>query len=1117
MADVVRRLTISATSTGIDEQTGKLNKLADASNSLATVTDTNAKRALSAEAAVVKLTNSLDPAAKATAEIEKGTRTLNDALAQGIITQEQYNKNLALLKEKYGEVGAANDNARHGFNKTGIEAASVANHLKQAAEAAYVLSPAFRGLVNAGVTTGIAAIGTAAAATTTGVQVLGGAAVAGAASIARLGPAFAPIAGAVTAAGTAMASFTGFTGLAGAAALGLTGRVLSFLAVMLRAAGPIMLVVDAIKLIEFAWTSAGEKLEQYSNISKDALSVGVTPEYMQRVGKSFEDAGGKISDATDLLKKFYSVSADKLGGSDLQKKIDAHIDAGNLDTNNGVDRFSDAIGTEEKYRAVLDLLKQMTDEGKKLAALDIASTFASPDQLEAFRQNSDYFIQMQEAADKIAATKLVKQKDIDDATALKNRYDEAVKILSERWIPFQETITAGGMALHRAWVTIVEDIAAAVNGLERFATKITSIEIPGWLKTAWSASVSALTPAALKVAVAAGGVIADHLAGPPTPQRQSNAYSQLASGLSNPNAVSAARSLTTGISEKFRPDTSHEIKQATQAAQEYNDAVDRAINTLQKHVLQQEADTKAVGKGAGQLAAFRVEAAETAAKLANGGKETEDQAAKFALLKEQASAAADALAKANVASEINRGNQLMFASAEDVKIANQLKSIYGDDIPAALNSAEAATIRWQDAMKGVVDDIKNAAGAFANNFVSGIMSGKNAMDVLKSSVNDLGKSLTSAGINNIIKDPTSPVGYVEAGVGFLTQLFGGDDEEEKKRQAEASRRRDQEMNDARNRRDQYNYDARLGGIDTSSLLGQLQAFDQAAAKARGDEFKAGGFAIVELEKKLAVERQAIVDKANKAVIKSYQDFLDSVKTGDLSTLSPEDQLKFAQQKFSSTLAGAKAGDQTSIESLTKDAQDLLQIAKGFYASGTGYGDIYTMVTSAIKGLIDQGNIYKVAGDSGVTNVTNNLTEQERLDKAMSDAAARFIQGDTSGVGTIWDGIYNGGGYASGGIVANGISGVDSVSAKLAGGEFVTRTSAVNPSTIGTLSHINRTGRVPGQDNTEVVRVLTQGFNNQTAVLADKLDSLAERIKRVEDATRQGTNQRRVPGSDKRAA
>lgn len=1103
MADVVRRLTISATSTGIDEQTGKLNKLSDASTQLATVTDTNAKRSLSAEAALARLTNTIDGAAASQAKIAAGTKTLNDALAQGIITQEKYNQNLALLKEKYGEVGAANDNAREGFSKTGIEAASVVNHLKQA-------SPAFRGLVNAGVVTGVAAVGTAAAATTTGIQALGAATVTGAAAIGRLGPAFAPIAGAVTTAGTAMAGFTGFTGLAGGAVLGLTGRLLSFTAAMLRVAGPIMLVLDAIKLIEFAWSSAGEKLEQYSTISKDALSVGVTPEYMQRVGKSFEDAGGKIADATELLKKFYGVSVDKLGGSDLQKKIDSHIDAGNLDKNSGVDKFSDAIGTEAKYRAVLDLLKQMTDEGKKLAAIDIAATFASPDQLEAFRQNSDYFLQMQEAADKIAATKLVNQQDIDDATALKSRYDEAVKILSERWIPFQETITAGGMALHRAWVTIVEDIAAAVGWVEKLATSIANIKIPDWLKTAGSTMARALVPLPLQVAAQAGGAVADHLNGlAPAQTGLSDAQSRLASGLSNPNSVAAARAQTIGISDKLRPDTSREFKQAAGAANDYNDAVTRAINTLNKHVLQQEADTKAVGLGAAELARYRAEAAETAAKQANGGKETEEQAAEFARLKEAAAAAAEAMAKAQVASDIKRGDQLMFASAEDVKIANQLKSIYGDDIPAALNSAEAAAIRMNDTMKSIADSVRDMASAFANNFISSIMSGKSAMESLKGAANDLGKSLTKAGVDNIFKDPTSPVGYVETGIGILTQLFGGDDEEEKKRQEEEKGRQEQIQQNREaqaQRQAQYTLEAQLAGIDTNTTAGQIQAFDLNANKQRADEMKAGGFAIVELEKKLAAERQSIVDKANKAVIKSYQDFLDSVKTGDLSTLSPEDQLKYAQNAFSSDAAKAATGDQDAIAKVTSDAQTLLQLAKAFYASSTGYGDIYKTVIDTVNGLMKSA-LYTAPTDTGIIHSAD--ADPDPQGTGMRNLQNSWLANAAQEAGGVL-------GYASGGIVANGKYGVDSVTAKLAGGEHVTKASSVNSATRASLEFINRTGRAP-TESPEIARILTQGFNGQTVAIVDAINGLSDRMKKLEDTTRQTSNQRRVPGSTQKAA
>ena len=96
--EVVRRLSLTFSENGADATTGKVNKLAEASTNLATVTDTNAKRALSAQAAFDKLSSQIDETVKAQTAIEKGTRTLNEALDQGIITQDKYNESLALLK-----------------------------------------------------------------------------------------------------------------------------------------------------------------------------------------------------------------------------------------------------------------------------------------------------------------------------------------------------------------------------------------------------------------------------------------------------------------------------------------------------------------------------------------------------------------------------------------------------------------------------------------------------------------------------------------------------------------------------------------------------------------------------------------------------------------------------------------------------------------------------------------------------------------------------------------------------------------------------------------------------------------------------------------------------------
>ncbi|MDI2110481.1 MULTISPECIES: hypothetical protein [Bradyrhizobium] len=136
------------------------------------------------------------------------------------------------------------------------------------------------------------------------------------------------------------------------------------------------------------------------------------------------------------------------------------------------------------------------------------------------------------------------------------------------------------------------------------------------------------------------------------------------------------------------------------------DPVDRAINSLRKHTEVQEADTRAVGLGDAALAAFRATAAETSAVQANGGKETAEQAARFAELRDRAAAAADALVRAKASSQIDFSSKTAFLSSDDVAIASQLKGIYGNDVPAALDSTYAAAIRTNNAFKGISSSIE---------------------------------------------------------------------------------------------------------------------------------------------------------------------------------------------------------------------------------------------------------------------------------------------------------------------------------------------------------------------------------------------------------------------------
>ena len=152
-----------------------------------------------------------------------------------------------------------------------------------------------------------------------------------------------------------------------------------------------------------------------------------------------------------------------------------------------------------------------------------------------------------------------------------------------------------------------------------------------------------------------------------------------------------------------------------------NDAVDRAIITLQRHTAQQVADTNAVGLGSSALAQFRAEAALASAVQANGGTATAEQKAQFEGLAKAVGDAALALEKAKVANDNKFGANTAFLSAGDVQIASQLKQIY-PEVTTALNSAEAAQMRFNAAAKEVSSAIETDLTSGLTDIVSGTKS-----------------------------------------------------------------------------------------------------------------------------------------------------------------------------------------------------------------------------------------------------------------------------------------------------------------------------------------------------------------------------------------------------------
>ncbi|TAI63461.1 hypothetical protein [Bradyrhizobium sp. Leo170] len=490
------------------------------------------------------------------------------------------------------------------------------------------------------------------------------------------------------------AGFLASQGAAGAATLAF-GRVLGIL-------GPIALgitaVTDTFKLMAYAVDLAKTKIADFNAIADKANASGFSTDFYQRISKSAASAKLSIDDATAALKNFNSASADKLGGSDLQQRIDESRKAGNFSGNSGIASLSSATNTEQKFRAVVSLIDQAMQKGERLAALDIAGKAFGPAVETALRADSGALDQMLRRADAMSKAEIISPEDIGRSIELKERMDEAQKILAEKWKPVQDDLAQLGMNYHASWVSITEDLAAAVG----YATDLYKAlhQVPDWFAnrigsaSIWKSITDATTtPESRAASEAALGISSE-----PTDIASVGRNEKLAAALRNHANVTRAMQEATGVSSAVRGDSSKALKKE---AAETADAFDRASESLGKHIARMEADAKAVGLGASAQEQLRAEAVLTQAAQQAGLPTTDALVAKIQALARAAGEASDKLAKARVDSSISFGRQTALLDPQDVAIARQLEPIFGNNVPAALASSQAAALRFNDALASV--------------------------------------------------------------------------------------------------------------------------------------------------------------------------------------------------------------------------------------------------------------------------------------------------------------------------------------------------------------------------------------------------------------------------------
>lgn len=530
-------------------------------------------------------------------------------------------------------------------------------------------------------------------------------------------------------------------------------------------------VIDTFKLMSYATELAKVKIAEFNDIAAKANASGFSTDFFQRITKSGGEARDKIDDITAALKRFNDASTGKLGGSDVQQRIDALTKAGNFTGNTGASALGGANDAEGRLRAVVSLIDQAMQKGERLAAIDLAGTAFGPSVASALQKDSGYLDDMLKRADAMNKSKIISPEDVGRAIELKERMDAAQLTLANKWKPIQDDLAKLGMNYHESWVNITEDLAAAVGYATQLYTALN--KVPDWFAkkiggaSIWDSITNATTtPESRAASEASLGISSD-----PKDIGMVAANNSLRAALQNHANVTQAMQQATGVQSAVRGDTS---KNPTGAAgADANDAFDRASESIAKHTARLEADTESVGKGAAATEELRAQAQLLTAAQAAGLPVTQAMRDKIQDLAQDAGDAADKLAKARVATDISFGSQTAFLTPEDVQIAKQLAGIYGNDVPAALASSEAAALRFNNALKTVGTLSQDVTRGFAVDFETAIRNGSTAGQAALSALsNALGKvadKLTSMAVDSL----WSKAFGGSSGTGLLGNLFGG--------------------------------------------------------------------------------------------------------------------------------------------------------------------------------------------------------------------------------------------------------------------------------------------------------------------------------------------------------
>jgi hypothetical protein len=524
-------------------------------------------------------------------------------------------------------------------------------------------------------------------------------------------------------------------------------------------------VYEAFNLVSEAVAAAREQITKMVEVADKAANVNVSAGFLQefegearKLKVTVEDLDTALSNAfqatkekspVDLAK--WQVAEERITDVELALRVYNQELAKAAGTQlQGLVLFRDADNQQQKVTAVLTAMTELNKIGQQAAALDLGEKMfgaAFVDKIRLGKTSAESLLatmkELKASGDGIFPDDLVNRaKAVDEQ--LKLSHDRLSRSLKPTWDGLAGTI----LTIKGYWADVVDLIARAVELANKLAGGTTVESLKSELAAVQEARQNGTSPQfGIQIPRIPGLDTIRSALGNSTTFDQS--LQLKAEELQR--RIDALQGKVYGPEKPPAPSRGEGAAPTKKPTGEGRDPFQAAIDSTEKRIAAEKAEAATIDDTtAARERAKTVAALEEAAKRANtaAGKENKDvtDEQRIAINKEAdaIAASAAALEKAKVASQIKFAAGTAFLSQDDVQIAQQLRGIYGTDIPAALASSEAAAIRFNNASRDVANTISTSLTTSLADVVDGTKTASQAFA-------DFGKTVVRALEEAIIK------------------------------------------------------------------------------------------------------------------------------------------------------------------------------------------------------------------------------------------------------------------------------------------------------------------------------------------------------------------------------